>query len=121
MNNWQKITTKQLALVLIAGLVVWPLACQDEFLEVPATGQVARPQLTNLAGLEGQLIGAYAVLDGIGGQWHGGAVNWLWGSIRGGDANKGTNAGDFASMNPIERFEVQSTNSEVAQKWSASY
>ena len=46
----------------------------------------------------------------------GGAVNWLWGSIRGGDANKGTNAGDFASMNPIERFEVLPTNGDVEQK-----
>ena len=108
-------------MVLVAGLIVWPMACKDEFLEVPATGQVAKEQLSSLAGLEGQLIGAYAALDGIGGQWHGGAVNWLWGSIRGGDANKGTNAGDFSSMNPVERFEVQPTNSEVNQKWSATY
>ena len=121
MNYLDKITTKGLALTLIAGLVVWPLACNDEFLDVQPTEQLAPERLANQNGLEGQLIGTYAVLDGIAGNWHGGAVNWLWGSIRGGDANKGTNAGDFAEMNPIERFELQPTNGQPNQKWSDSY
>ena len=121
MKNIKKMTNKGLSFALMAGMLVWAAACNDEFLDVPATGQVSEAQLEALAGLEGQLIGAYAALDGIGGQWHGGAVNWLWGSIRGGDANKGTNAGDFATMNPIERFEVQPTNGNVEQKWSSTY
>ncbi len=96
-------------------------SCNDEFLEVPATGQVSEGQLLTTSGLEGQLLGVYAVLDGLGGNWHGGATNWLWGSIRGGDANKGTDAGDFADMNPVERYEVTPTNGLVNEKWSSSY
>ena len=121
MNNLKRITTKGFSFALVAGVVVWAVACKDEFLDVPATGQVSDTQLNTTAGLENQLIGTYAALDGIAGNWHGGAVNWLWGSIRGGDANKGTNSGDFSSMNPIERFELQSTATDVNQKWNDTY
>lgn len=121
MNKSRNIIKKGFSLALTAGMVIWAGACNDEFLEVPATGQVSRGQLVSQSGLEGQLIGIYATLDGIGGNWHGGAVNWLWGSIRGGDANKGTNAGDYANMNPVERFETQSTNGDVQIKWNDTY
>lgn len=121
MKNLINRMRKWVPLMLIAGVLVGVIACKDEFLEVPPTGQVSEEQLLNQTGLEGQLIGVYAVLDGIGGNWHGGAVNWLWGSIRGGDANKGTNAGDFSAMNPVERYELEPTNSLVNEKWSDSF
>lgn len=114
---------------MIAAVVLGAIACKDEFLEVPVTGQISESQLTTPAGLEGLLIGVYAQLMGApdngggsaGGEWNGGATNWVWGSIRGGDANKGSNAGDFNSITPIERFEVQVTNSEVQFKWEGSF
>ena len=73
MRNIKQMTNKGLAFVLMAGVLIWAAACSDEFLEVPATGQVSRTQLEAIAGLEGQLIGVYAAIDGIGGQWHGGS------------------------------------------------
>jgi hypothetical protein len=88
---------------------------------VPPTASLTEGVLSSKAGLEGLLIGTYSVLNGRGNGWHAGATNWLWGSIRGGDANKGTNAGDFSSMNPVERFELDPTNSEVHSKWLGSY
>lgn len=121
MKNLINMMRKWVPLALIAGVLVGVVACRDEFLDIPATGQLTEQQTVTLPGLEGQLIGVYAALDGIGGNWHGGATNWLWGSIRGGDANKGTNAGDFSAMNPVERYELEPTNSEVNQKWSDSY
>lgn len=121
MKNLINMIRKWVPLALIVGVLVGVVACRDEFLDVPATGQLTEDQIITLSGLEGELIGVYAVLDGRGENWHGGATNWLWGSIRGGDANKGTNAGDFSSMNPIERYEVNPTNTEVNQKWSDSY
>jgi hypothetical protein len=121
MKNLLRMTRKGFPAMLIAGVLLSVNACNDEFLEVPATGQVAEEQLLSQAGLEGQLLGVYAALDGIGEAWHGGAVNWLWGSIRGGDANKGTDAGDFALMNPVQRFELEPTNGEVNNKWTNSY
>ncbi len=110
-------------LAVVAAIMLGPIACKDEFLEVPVTGQLTDESLNTQAGLEGLLIGVYSQLDGSGGggEWHGGAVNWLWGSIRGGDANKGSNAGDFNSMTPIERFEPQINNGELNAKWMGSY
>ncbi|QHT68357.1 RagB/SusD family nutrient uptake outer membrane protein [Rhodocytophaga rosea] len=108
----------------VIGIIVFgPIACKDEFLEVPVTGQITDAQLNTQAGLEGMLIGVYSQLDGSGGggEWHGGSVNWLWGSIRGGDANKGSNSGDFTSMTPIERFEAQTNNGELNNKWMGSF
>lgn len=121
MKNLINRIRKWMPLMLIAGIFIGVIACKDEFLEVPPTGQVSEEQLLTQSGLEGQLIGVYAVLDGIGGNWHGGAVNWLWGSIRGGDANKGTDAGDFSTMNPVTRYELEPTNSLVNEKWNDSY
>ncbi|HMJ68057.1 MAG TPA: RagB/SusD family nutrient uptake outer membrane protein [Cyclobacteriaceae bacterium] len=115
LNNRNKI-----AALLIGALVVGPIACKETFLEVPITGNLTETQLGTQAGLEKLLIGVYANLNGRD-AWHGGATNWLWGSIRGGEANKGTNSGDFNSMNPVENYAIEPTNSEVAAKWAKSY
>ncbi|MDJ1480031.1 RagB/SusD family nutrient uptake outer membrane protein [Cytophagaceae bacterium YF14B1] len=106
----------------IGALFLGSVACKDSFLEVPVTGQVSLDQITSKKGVEGLLIGVYSVMNGRdSGPWHAGASNWLWGSIRGGDANKGTNSGDFSSMNPIENFETEPTNTEVLSKWRGSF
>lgn len=114
-------STKKIALPLSFVFLFSALSCSDSFLDVPPTASLTEEVLSSRNGLEGLLIGTYSVINGRGNGWHGGATNWLWGSIRGGDANKGTNAGDFSSMNPIERFELDATNSEVHAKWLGSY
>ncbi len=116
----KSIFRKKTAYLLIAANVLGVIACKDQFLEVPVTGQLSETQVNSVKGTEAFLIGAYAQLNGRG-DWHGGATNWLWGSIRGGDANKGTNAGDFSSMNPVERFETETVNGEVNTKCRNSY
>lgn len=108
------------AFVLIA-LLLSPFACKDSFLEVPVTGQLSERQLITETGLNGLLIGVYSSLNGRGFGWMGGATNWLWGSIRGGDANKGTDAGDFSDINPFVRYEVEPTNGLLGNKWNGSY
>ena len=90
------------------ALLLGAVACKDAFLEVPATGSLSQAQLTGQAGLEGSLISAYAQLSGLG-SYEAGPSNWVWGSIRGGDANKGTDPGDFSDINPIQRFEYDPT------------
>lgn len=112
---------KRLALPLTFAFLFSSLSCSESFLDVPPTASLTEEVLSSKAGLEGLLIGTYSVINGRGNGWHAGATNWLWGSIRGGDANKGTNAGDFSSMNPVERFELDPTNSEVHGKWLGSY
>lgn len=112
----------KVTVLLVSFLMLGPLACKDSFLEVPVTGQLTEEQLASQRGVDGLLIGVYSVLNGRGtGGWFSGASNWLWGSIRGGDANKGSNAGDFNTMSPVQRFELDAVNPEPNTKWSGSY
>lgn len=102
-------------ILLLAGY-----ACKDSFLEVPPTGSLAKAQLTSKAGLDGSLISAYAQLSALG-QTHSGPSNWLIGSIRGGDANKGTDPGDGSEMNPIQTFQYNSTDPVAANVYQSYF
>lgn len=107
------------ASMLLSLLFVW--ACSEDFLEVAPTGQLANEQLKSKAGIEGLLVGAYAMLRGQGG-FYDGSSNWVTGSILGGDANKGTNAGDQSVVNPLQRFETQPTDGgPVTDKWRSDF
>lgn len=112
----------KMVLTLLAASMLGTISCRDKFLNVPPTGEITGPALGDTKGVDGLLIGAYSSLNGRwNGGWFSGATNWLWGSIRGGDANKGTDAGDFSSMNPVVRFELDAANGEPNSKWSGSY
>ena len=97
-------------------------ACNDKFLEVPATGQLSSSQLTSRAGLDGLLISAYAELNGRGYDQAAASLDWTHGSVSGGDGNKGSNSGDFNALTPFQTFiSMNGTNSEIGQKWRALY
>ncbi|MDJ1467354.1 RagB/SusD family nutrient uptake outer membrane protein [Xanthocytophaga flava] len=119
----KKIFKNKIIYLSIAAIFLGAVACKDSFLEQPVTGQITEEQLLTQKGLDGLLIGVYSVMNGrdASAAWHAGASNWMWGSIRGGDANKGTNSGDFSSMNPVERFETDPNNTEVLGKWRGCY
>lgn len=111
--------------VLITGLAMAVLAligfaCKDSFLEVAPTGQLANAQLTTAKGIESALIAVYSQVNGRFRRMAS-PSNWVWGSIRGGDANKGTDPGDFSDINPIQRFEYQSTQGVIAENWLGLY
>ena len=116
MNKMKKIIFSLTSIILLlAGY-----ACKDSFLEVPPTGSLAKAQLTSKAGLDGSLISAYAQLSALG-QTHSGPSNWLIGSIRGGDANKGTDPGDGSEMNPIQTFQYNSTDPVAANVYQSYF
>ncbi len=96
------------------------VSCSDDFLEVPPTGLLSEAQLTSLAGIDASLIAAYSQVNGRTNRL-GSPSNWVWGSIRGGEANKGTDPGDFSSINPIQRFEINSASGNVGDKWNVCY
>ena len=104
----------------VSIICVCVISCKDDFLEVTPTASITDAQLTSKAGLEGTLIGAYAMLHGRDG-FYSGATNWLWGSILGGDANKGSNSGDQSQVNEIQAYSSQTTNESVYQKYRACY
>lgn len=106
--------------LLSSAVMMVAVSCSDDFLDVPATGQLAEAQLTTLAGLEASLIAAYSQVNGRANRLSS-PSNWVWGSIRGGEANKGTDPGDFSTINPIQRFEVNAASGDVGAKWNGAY
>lgn len=103
-------------------------SCSKSFLDRTPKGSLDENTLANKKGVEALLIGAYSVLDGfidgggifLGG-WPSAGSNWVYGSISGGDAHKGTDGGDQPDINPIERFEHNATNGFFDVKWSVVY
>ncbi len=104
------------AVILITAVIY---SCKKKFLEQLPLGVYDLASLTNKKGVDGMLINAYATLDGRNGQQNGGASNWLWGSIRGGDAYKGTEPDDQNEDNPVMRFtEMSPNNGQLNNKWT---
>ncbi|HRI58333.1 MAG TPA: RagB/SusD family nutrient uptake outer membrane protein [Saprospiraceae bacterium] len=109
-----------IALNIFMVLNLFLSACKDSFLDVPPTSSLTEEVLATEKGVEGLLVGAYAMLNGRF-DWYAGSSNWVHGSILGGDANKGTNAGDQSQVNPVERFETLPTNATVSSKWNGTF
>lgn len=98
-------------------------SCRKNFLERNPLGSLDENVLANKKGVEGLLIGAYSLLDGFGagGNWDASGSNWVYGSVAGGDAHKGSDAGDQQDINPIERYESGATNGYYNDKWKTVY
>ena len=111
---------KRIALVSVSALTL-TFACKDQFLEVAPTGSLAEAQLSSKAGVEGALIGAYAQLAGKGYTRLAAANNWVWGSIRGGESNKGTDPGDYSNINLMQRYEIPANDGDLNGTWQAKY
>lgn len=107
--------------ILAMGLLMFGVSCSDEFLEVLPTGSLADAQVGTKDGIEGLLIGTYAALNGVFGNRFEGPNHWVTGSIMGGDANKGTDAGDYSTINPIQRYEIDPTNGDINNLWRGRY
>jgi tetratricopeptide (TPR) repeat protein len=119
MNQMKKILSKG-GLAVLMALMLIGYSCKESFLEIPATGQLDESQLSTKKGIEGVLVSVYGQLNGRANRMAS-ASNWVWGSIRGGDANKGTDPGDFSDINPIQRFEYQTTQGVILDKWKGLY
>jgi delta-aminolevulinic acid dehydratase/porphobilinogen synthase len=76
-----KIKTISLAFVSLAMLSV---SCNDEFLEIGATGSLAEAQMVTQEGIDGVLIGAYSALNGVFGNRFEAPSHWVTGSVAGG-------------------------------------
>jgi len=107
---------------ILAGIVIIG-SCKEDFLTVKPAGALDQNILATPTGIEGLLIGAYACLDGQGGPggWGSATTNWVYGSIRGLESNKGTDAGDQPSINPLQTFSETSTNDYIDVKWRTVY
>lgn len=108
--------------LILAGILLIG-SCKEDFLTVKPAGSLDENILADDPGIEAMLIGCYACLDGQGGPggWGSATTNWVYGSIRGMEANKGSDAGDQPFINPIQTFSETSTNDYLNQKWRTVY
>lgn len=120
----KKYSSSLLILCLTISLLV---SCDKSYLERTPQGPLDANSLANTNGVEALLIGAYSMLDGyatgtteIGG-WATAASNWVYGSIVGGDAHKGSTGTDQVDINSIETYSPIPTNSFFNDKWKAVY
>ncbi len=106
--------------IAAAGTALTLSSCKEDFLEVEPTGVLSESVVESRAGILNLLIGTYGQLNGRSNRL-GSTDNWVHGSIRSGEATKGTDPGDFAAINPVQRFELQSTDGAPADMWSGNF
>ncbi len=112
---------KYIKLILILAVIGAMGSCKQDFLDVKPAGSLDRNLLATDKGIETLLIGAYSLLDGQPFGWGAATTNWVYGSIRGMEANKGTDAGDQPNINPLQTFSEDATNGYLDDKWREVY
>jgi hypothetical protein len=123
----KKYNFKHIIPVALSSLVIL-YACNKSYLEVPAAGALSQATLANKVGVEALLVGAYSLLDGEGssagtgnGPWATSSSNWVYGSVAGGDAHKGSDPGDQNLITPIEQWNATASNGYLDQLWQQRY
>lgn len=118
---------KNITLLILAALIAGAClsSCKKSFLEVQPSGVLGDAQMASITGVNEALIAAYSDLDG---QYNPGGFNfyaqpdnWLYGSICGGDAHKGSDPGDQALAMAIATFQGLPNNDYFETKWEWVY
>ena len=96
---------------------------QEGFPYCGSGGSLDQSLLQTTKGLDALLVGAYSMIDDMSSQfgWESAGTNWVYGSIRGMEANKGTDSGDQPDINPIQTYTETSTNPYLNVKWREVY
>jgi starch-binding outer membrane protein, SusD/RagB family len=108
-------------IIIMAGCIIY--ACKKD-LDQPALGYLDESKLANKKGVEGLLIGAYSLLDGIGtnySSWGSAGSNWIYGSLCGSEAYTGSSQGDGQLIRAIEIFNQTPENIFFVSKWATIY
>lgn len=102
-------------------------ACNKSFLDRNPYGALNDEVLSTKKGVEGLLVGAYSLLDGfqanpfIGDAYQSAGSNWVYGSITGGDAHKGSDPTDQPAIVPIETYSADPNNDFFNTKWKVVF
>ncbi|MBK0378638.1 RagB/SusD family nutrient uptake outer membrane protein [Mucilaginibacter segetis] len=120
----KKLSYKLIILGSVATLA-FSMSCK-KFLEKTPTGSLNTVVLANKAGVDGLLIGAYALVDGnyngqLGDPWTSGTDNWIYGSVAADDAHKGSTPGDQPDAAAIEARTPTGVNGYLDPKWRAMF
>lgn len=122
---------KQIGNIYVPILALFIISsCSDSYLDQAALGALSEDTVADQAGVEKLLIGAYAALDGQqggnaalggGGPWEASPDNWIYGTVAGGEASKGSEGGDQPAIDQIAKFISNSSNGFYNSKWKATY
>ncbi|MDJ1503819.1 RagB/SusD family nutrient uptake outer membrane protein [Xanthocytophaga agilis] len=121
---------KFIVTLVIAASIPLFYSCGDNFLDKPAQGALNNVQLGTRAGVDALLTGAYAALDGSrqdnqnfsgSNSWEAAPDNWVYGSVAGGDAHKGSNGADQPAIDGIAKFITDPSNGYLNSKWRTVY
>jgi hypothetical protein len=116
--------TKSCVILIIFCSYLSLFSCGKDWLEVRPESTVDQYSLANKEGIEAILVGAYSMLDGVSsrsGGWESASSNWVYGSIRGLEANKGTDAGDSWAGAGLITFNETASNDYLNGKWKEIY
>lgn len=112
---------KKLSIIMAAILLLaMSFSCSEEFLTKEPLGSTSENVFYDEKGIDALLIGTYAMVTGSSlweVSWGASIQNWTYGSVASDDAYKGSEVGDQAPANEIERWEVLTTNNYPADKW----
>ncbi|MCE2616543.1 RagB/SusD family nutrient uptake outer membrane protein [Phocaeicola oris] len=107
-------------LAAIAGALTFS-SCGDDFLSKDPQGVLNKEALENATGVDLLTIDAYAGLttwtNTSYSPYQQSPLNWVFGGVYGGDANKGSDPGDQSVLNEVELYNTLTTNGYVEQKW----
>jgi hypothetical protein len=110
------------------ALIVISVSCK-RFLDVPPTGVISSSVLATKGGVDGILIGAYALLRGYNPavsnsgvrQWTQAASNWIYGSVVADEAHKGSVSYDQPEIASMESYNTNPVNAYLNDKWISLY
>src|SRR6201995_1087596 len=104
------------------------LSACDHKLNVQPQGSLLQANIQNLSGVNGLLIGAYAILDGenvpVAGDAYGSAgSNWQYGSVCADDSYKGSVPSDQPDLTALESWTLSEggTTTYLNEKWTILY
>jgi hypothetical protein len=111
--------------LIILAVAILCSTCGKSYLDKRPIGKLDEAALANKRGVEGLLIGAYSLLDGINGDidgnWYSAASNWIYGSICGSEAYKGSEPDDEPDIVVIEKFKSTQYMAHLEIKWRIVY
>jgi len=113
---------KKLLIILLAAAFITS-GCKKDFLDTPSSTGVTLKELSNKAGVQQLLVGAYHNVTGLtvkSSWWSTSGTNWVYGDITSGDAYRG-GTNDGADGLTIEHFRTQSSTAFLADKWRTVY
>lgn len=123
MNTMNK-KLKYKSIVLIAFITIGMIfhSCEN-ILDVTPKGSLNEQVLANSQGVRALLIGVYGNLDGaiISNAWRTAASNWVYGSVSGGDAHKGSTPYDQSQIFTLATGQATPTLSYLRDRWRQLY